>query len=193
MRWHRWVHLVSVTANEVKNADYDSVIVATGSRPKMFSLGQDEKVYSAEQVLLGQKDVGNEVVVVGTGLVGCELALDLAMKGKKVTIVEAFDKIMAVNGPLCSANKDMLEALIPYHHIAVECNARVKKFEDGKEEEKVISTDSVVLCVGYASENSLYDELKYDVSNLYKIGDAEKVSNIMYAIWDAFEVANHIE
>ncbi len=199
------VHFSSkVTANEVKNADYDSVIVATGSRPKMFSLGQDEKVYSAEQVLLGQKDVGNEVVVVGAGLVGCELALDLAMKGKKVTIVEALDKIMAVNGPLCSANKDMLEALIPYHHIAVECNARVKKFKDGKlyvdlkntdgkEEEKVISTDSVVLCVGYASENSLYDELKYDVSNLYKIGDAEKVSNIMYAIWDAFEVANHIE
>ncbi|RKW31090.1 MAG: hypothetical protein D8B43_07670 [Lachnoanaerobaculum sp.] len=83
----------------------------------------------------------------------------------------------------------------------MECNARVKKFEDGKlyvdlkntdgkEEEKIISTDSVVLCVGYASENGLYDELKYDVSNLYKIGDAEKVSNIMYAIWDAFEVAN---
>lgn len=67
------------------------------------------------------------------------------------------------------------------------------KNTDGKEEEKIISTDSVVLCVGYASENSLYDELKYDVSNLYKIGDAEKVSNIIYAIWDAFEVANHIE
>ena len=68
----------------------------------------------------------------------------------------------------------------------MECNARVKKFEDGKlyvdlkntdgkEEEKIISTDSVVLCVGYASENGLYDELKYDVSNLYMRSGSQKV------------------
>jgi hypothetical protein len=29
-------------------------------------------------------------------------------------------------------------------------------------------------------------------SNQLRIGDAKKVTNIMYSIWDAFEVANHI-
>ena len=31
------------------------------------------------------------------------------------TIVEALDKVMAVNGPLCAANKEMLEALLPFN------------------------------------------------------------------------------
>ena len=187
-----------VTAEEIRKGGYDSVIVATGSRPKMFSLGDDEHVYSAEQVLLGQKETGNEVVVVGAGLVGCELALDLAQKGKKVTIVEALDKIMAVNGPLCSANKEMLERLIPFNGIDVITSAKVTGYKDGvlsaevSDGVKELNADSVVLCVGYASENSLYEELKYDMDEIFELGDAKKVSNIMYAIWDAFEVANHI-
>lgn len=67
-----------VTKEMVLESDCDAVIVATGSRPKMFSLGDDEKVYCAEQVLMNQKDPGDRVVVVGGGLVGCEMALDLA-------------------------------------------------------------------------------------------------------------------
>lgn len=55
-----------------------------------------------------------------------------------------------------------------------------------------IPCDSVLLAVGYREEDSLYRELEFDVPELYLLGDARKVSNIMYAIWDAFEVANHI-
>ena len=55
-----------------------------------------------------------------------------------------------------------------------------------------IPCDSVVLSVGYREENSLYQELEFEVPEIYLLGDAKKVSNIMYAIWDAFEVANHI-
>ena len=141
----------------------------------------------------------SDVVVVGGGLVGCELALDLAMKGKKVTIVEALDKLMAVNGPLCSANKEMLEKLIPYNGIDVVTSAKVTEYKNGVlkanvgDETKEISADSVVLCVGYSSENTLYNAHKNDVDEIYLLGDARQVSNIMYAIWDAFEVANHID
>jgi 2-enoate reductase len=141
---------------------------------------------------------GGKVAVVGGGLVGCELALDLAQKGKKVTIVEALDKLMAVNGPLCSANKEMLERLIPFHGIDVCTNARVTEYNNGLlkacqgEETKEIEADSVVLCVGYASENSLYQQYQNELNEVYLLGDARQVSNIMYGIWDAFEVANHI-
>ena len=187
-----------VTKEMVLESDCDAVIVATGSRPKMFSLGDDEKVYSAEQVLMNQKDPGDRVVVVGGGLVGCEMALDLAQKGKKVTILEALPKIMAVNGPICSANKEMLEELLPFHGVNIICNAKVTGFKDGAvsyetagKAEK-LDTDSVILSVGYRSADELYHELEFDVADLYLLGDAGKVSNIMYAIWDAFEVANHI-
>ena len=183
---------------EILDKSFDAVIMATGSRPKMFSLGDDEKVYSAEQVLLGQKETGDNVVVVGGGLVGCELALDLALNGKKVTIVEALDKLMAVNGPLCTANKEMLEQLIPFNGIDVCCGAKVTGFNNGiltasvGDDVKELSADSVVLCVGYARENTLYNQYQNELDEVYLLGDARQVSNIMYAIWDAFEVANHI-
>ena len=187
-----------VTKEEVLAGDYDAVIIATGSQPKKFSLGDYDKVYTAAQVLLKEKDCGESTVIVGGGLVGCETALWLAEHGRKVTIVEALDKILAVNGPLCHANKDMLERLVPYHGVDVITGAKVKSYRDGvltaetAEGEKMISCDSVILAVGYREEDSLYRQLEFDVPEIYLLGDAKKVSNIMYGIWDAFEVANHI-
>lgn len=183
---------------EIKAMDYDTVILATGSKPKVFSLGDDSHTYTAEQVLLKQKDAGKKTVVVGGGLVGCETALWLAQNGIHVTIVEALDKVMAVNGPLCAANKEMLEALLPFNGVEIITGAKVTEFAnrevkvDTKEGSKTIMSDSVILSVGYKEENTLYNNLQFDIPDLYLLGDAKKVSNIMYAIWDAFEVANHI-
>ena len=193
------VHLNSeLTKEEVLKFNADSVIIATGSTPKVFSLGDDDKVFTAADVLLGNKDAGNTTVVVGGGLVGCELALDLAKKGKKVTIVEALYKLLALNGPLCSANSEMLERLIPFNGIDVKINSKVKTYKDGILELETengiekIECDSVILSVGYKEENSLYNELEFEIPEINLLGDARKVSNIMYAIWDAYEVANHI-
>ncbi len=198
-RLHVPVHLNhEVTKEEVLAGDWDAVIVATGSSPKTFSLGDDDHVYTASQVLLKEKDCGESTVIVGGGLVGCETALWLARHGRKVTIVEALDKILAVNGPLCHANKDMLERLVPFNGVEVVTGAKVKSYQNGvltaetAEGEKKISCNSVILAVGYREEDSLYRQLEFDVPKIYLLGDARKVSNIMYAIWDAFEVANHI-
>ena len=122
----------------------------------------------------------------------------MAQHGKKVTIVEAMDKVLAVNGPLCSANKEMLEALLPFNGIEIITGAKVKEYKgnqltvDTAGDAKRVTCDSVVLSVGYQEENTLYHELEFDVPEIYLLGDAKKVSNIMYGIWDAFEVANHI-
>lgn len=193
------VHLnTELNEEEIKAMDYDTVILATGSKPKVFSLGDDSHTYTAEQVLLKQKDAGKKTVVVGGGLVGCETALWLAQNGIHVTIVEALDKVMAVNGPLCAANKEMLEALLPFNGVEIITGAKVTEFANGevkvdtKEDSKTIMSDSVILSVGYKEENTLYNNLQFDIPDLYLLGDAKKVSNIMYAIWDAFEVANHI-
>ena len=190
--------VLEATGKGSSEGGFDAVIMATGSTPKVFSLGDDEHVYTAADVLVGEKDPGAVTVVVGGGLVGCETALWLAQQGKKVTIVEALDKILAVNGPLCSANYDMLEALIPFNGIEVVAGAKVTGYEGGvlsaetADGVRELACDSVILSVGYKEENSLYEELQFDVPEIYLLGDAKNVSNIMYAIWDAYEVANHI-
>jgi 2-enoate reductase len=182
----------------VKVAKADVVVIATGSKPKLFSL--EAEVHSAADVLLGKCSVGRNVVMIGGGLVGCETALYLRKKGSNVTIVEALDKILEVNGPLCHANKEMLTALILYKGVRTLTGSKataydgqtltVYKTKDGKEE---FPADTVVLAVGYTSINALYDTLKNEIPDIHLIGDARKVSNIMYAIWDAYELASHID
>lgn len=180
-------------------ADADVVILATGSRPKHFSLGDDDHVYAAEDVLLDKVDAGNTIVIIGGGLVGCETAIWLAGKGKKVTIVEALDRILAKNGPLCHANSEMLERLVPYNGVEVLTSSTAKAYNDKMlvvdtpEGERTIPCDSVIQAVGYRENNDLYQELQFEIPRIFEIGDARNVANIMYGIWDAFEVANHIE
>ena len=112
--------------------------------------------------------------------------------------MEALDKLMAVNRPLCHANSEMLEQLIPFHGIEVLTGASVKSWSAGSlRVEKAagvqeLSCDTVILSVGFQEEDSLYRALEPLVPELYLLGDARKVANIMYAVWDAFEVANHI-
>lgn len=187
-----------VLKEDVLQGKYDAVIIATGSVPKLISLGDDSKVYTAAEVLTGEKQCGDKAVVIGGGLVGCETALWLAKNGKQVTIVEAMDKLLAQNGPLCHANSEMLEKLIPYHHIETITSAQVTGYQNGEltysgpDGEQNLKADSVILAIGYREEDSLYRQLMFDIPELYLLGDARKVSNIMYGIWDAFEVANHI-
>jgi 2-enoate reductase len=187
-----------VTPDMVRAADADAVIVATGSRPKVFSLGDDERVHTAAEVLVGDRDPGDATVIIGGGLVGCETALMLVRQGKKVTIVETLDDILKLAGPLCYANREMLADLLRFHEVDIRTGTKAVRF-DGQTlvvaqngVETPIAADSVILAVGYSANTSLYEALQDDIEELYRIGDARQVSNIMYAIWDAFEVARNI-
>lgn len=178
--------------------EYDAVIVATGATPKKFPLGENAPVYTATDALLGKTPIGERVTVVGGGLVGCETALWLAQEGKCVTIVEALDRLMAVNKPLCHANSEMLERLLPFHGVETLVSSSVQKYENGKllvktpQGEQQLDCDTVILSVGFREDRGVFDAWENSAKEIYLLGDAKKVANIMYAVWDAFEVANHI-
>ena len=55
-----------------------------------------------------------------------------------------------------------------------------------------MKAESAILAVGYDSERRLYDEVRNKVPEAYLFGDARRVQNIMYAIWDAYEVARSL-
>ncbi|ALP36175.1 2-enoate reductase [Paenibacillus sp. IHB B 3084] len=188
-----------VNRTTVKEYAADAVIFATGSSPKTFSIGTSTKVYSAEEVLLGKKDPGASTVIVGGGLVGCETALWLADQGKKVTLVEMQEDILTVGGPLCHANEDMLRDLVAFKDIHLLTNTKIVDANDQEfvlknknGEETILKADSAILAVGYTPQQSLYEDIQNDVSEAYLIGDAKQVQNIMYAVWDAYEVTRNI-
>ena len=150
---------------------------------------------------VGRAQERKKVLVVGGGLVGCELALWLRKQDstREVTLVEALPDVLMVGTPVCDANTDMLKALLPFHGVKEELGARVVRTEpdgvvlhlcDGSEQK--LEADTIAVAVGYRSENRLFQELQGLDAQLFQIGDANKVANIHYAIWDAYEVARGI-
>lgn len=73
----------------------DTVIIAAGSSPLVPPIpGLDEEnVVFVNNYYLEKEKVGEEVVVFGGGLAGCEAAIHLTQEGKKVTIVEMRDEM----------------------------------------------------------------------------------------------------
>ena len=190
-----------LTAGELKTLSFDTLIVATGAKAKTFSLGDDRRVITAKDALAQSgENVGKHAVVIGGGMVGCELALWLTKDlGKKVTIVEALPKLLAVNAPICSANSEMLERLVPFYGTDVRCRTTaVKATENGlvirdldTGAEESIPADTVILAVGFTPDRELYNAMQ-ECDEVYDIGDCKEFHNVHSAVWDAFEVANHI-
>ena len=187
-----------MTEETIKFANPDVLIVATGSRPKHLKVGDAANIYTAEDVLNGVKSAGKSAIIVGAGLVGCETAVWLNDLGVKVTIVEQAPNILALSGPLCHANHDMLHDLLVYKKIDILTSSTVAApVENGfkvvsGDKETIVPAESLILAIGYQSERSLYDQVRNLVPEVYRIGDSRQVSNIMYAIWDAYEVARSI-
>lgn len=195
---HVNIHMeTSVDADMVRNSKADVVVVATGSNPIELNFGEGN-IQTADKILLGEEKVGDKVLVVGAGLVGCETGLWLAEKGKEVTIVEVAPQILGGPHNLPFMNYDMLKDLLNYNKVDIKTSARLKSVGEGsaiietENGQETLDVDTVILAVGYKTNKKLYEEIKHDVNKLYLVGDARHVKNIMYAIWDAYEIARNI-
>ncbi|WP_081723100.1 oxidoreductase [Thermoanaerobacter thermocopriae] len=193
------VHLnTEVTKELVDEINPDVVVVATGSTPKQLNIPGIERTLQATDVLLGKKKVGDKVVVIGGGLVGCELALWLAKQGKKVIIVEILKDILSAGMPIPHMNSEMLKDLLKFYNVEIRTNTSIAAVNDTgavvKTEtgEEIIAADSVIMAIGYDPDNRLYKQIAPYKAETYLLGDARKVQNIMNAIWDAYEVARNI-
>jgi len=186
------------TEDLITRAKPDVLIMATGAKAKMLPLANAPHVYTAEEVLNGHKPADDETIIIGAGLVGCELALWLKDQGKSTTVVEIEPKILALAGPLCHANSTMLKELMEFKAIKVMTSSVVERHAEGGfivrtgDKETYVKAESAILAVGYDPERRLYDKVRNQVPEAYLFGDARRVQNIMYAIWDAYEVARAI-
>ena len=194
------VHLGSeVSAQTIAECEADELIVATGSTPRRLPIDFGPiPVVEATDALLDQDAVGQRVAIVGGGTTGCELALSLRERGREVTVVELEPGLLAKNGPLCAANRDMLRTLVGFRGTRVLTGSSVVsgsaeglevKTPTGTEK---VAADTVITATGYTSYRQLWEALDGSPVPKHLLGDARRVSNIMYAIWDAYEVASKI-
>ena len=190
----------TVTSDQLRNMDADVVILAAGSVPVMPKVPgiDDKKVIGCMEAFAHPEKVGQKVIVIGGGLVGCEMALDYAQDGKEVTVVEALPKILSAGIPSPIPNGQMIPDLFERHHVTVLENHRLSAVEDGRVilesdgQKKALDADSVVIAVGFRPVPSMAQELQGCGAVVYEIGDGQKVSTILHAVWDGYEVGNNI-
>ncbi|MBR4409857.1 MAG: FAD-dependent oxidoreductase [Firmicutes bacterium] len=167
----------------------DEIIVATGSVANKIPVPGAEKGIEAVDYLLGKQEVGENVVIVGGGLSGCEIAYELYLQGKKPVIVEMKNDLI-VSDKICLANSSFLRDFFNANKVPVYLETGVKEIKDGsvvisgkdgKSEE--IAADSVILSTGYKSAPAFAKK-----KNVHIIGDAKQVGNLRTVIWSAWDV-----
>lgn len=179
----------------------DVLIIATGSTEKMLKVAGSEKpkVATAVQLLTGSKSAGRNVVMIGGGLVGCETALYLARQGSSVTIVEALGDILSSGHPVPHMNRMMLIDMLKNNGVKIITDSALLEVEDqgaviidSHFRQSALPADTVGIAVGFDSNRALYDSMRAKTVELYLVGDAEDASDVMNAIWSAYEVAMNI-
>ncbi|MBI2832748.1 MAG: FAD-dependent oxidoreductase [Chloroflexi bacterium] len=183
-----------VTAETVKQLKPDAVILAAGSVPFIPGIpGIDgDNVVLAEDVLNGKAQIkGTSVVIVGGGIVGCETGEFLAVKGKKVTIIEMLPEIA---GGMHGASKVALAKRLRESGVTISTNAKVKRItrqavvlENGRE----LTADSVVRAAGRKPDRTLAEPLQ-EVTEVVIVGDCQNQGMIIDAIREGSEVARKI-
>ena len=174
-----------------KRGKFDEVVVATGAVARKLRMPGNEKAIEACDFLTGKvKDVGNNPIIIGGGLTGCEIAYELSLQGKKPSIVEMKNDLIAVKG-VCLANSSYLRDYFDLHKTPVFLETSVKEINDkgvvivdkeGKEAQ--LDGSSVILSVGYVPQ-PLFKESKH----IHLVGDCYGVGNLRTVIWRAWDVA----
>lgn len=190
----------SVTVEMVHQENPEVIIIATGAKPILpESLkNSDSKTITAIDLLSEKKKTGQNVLVVGGGLIGCEVSLWLAKQGKKVTLVEALLELMSSGAKVPHMNRLMLLDLLAFNQVQVLTQTKLARIEEDDvilerdSRQQVLKIDSVVLAIGLEPEDRLYNQLKDECTQIFTLGDCRKPGNIMEAIWDAHDVAREI-
>ena len=176
---------------DINELDADKIVVATGSSARKLRVQGAERCIDAIDYLNG-KEIGENIVIVGGGLTGCEIAYDLHRKGKKVSIVEFKNDLMAVRG-LCLANSSYLRDYFKTNKVPVYLESSLKEVKNSTvvvatpNGEKSIKADDVILAIGYNPA-----PIAQANKNVHLVGDANGIGNLRTVVWRAWEVAELI-
>lgn len=191
-------YCVEATKELVDGYAPELIIYAAGAlpvRPKSIPGIHMGHVVTATDVLQNKVPVGKEVTIIGAGLVGCETAVVLAEKGKKVTLVEMADHVLPE--PVFIQNAMMLNRLLNHTNITAKTSTKLMEIKENhvlvqcSEQEEDIACDTVVLAMGFVPNTDLYEALKEDYT-IVNIGDSVKVRKVLDAVSEAYDAVLNI-
>ncbi len=198
-----------VTPDLVDKMKPDVVIVATGGRALVPDIpGVDgEKVFTAHDLLTGKVSLhhGN-VLIIGGGMIGCEVADLLANPGDNIlqgrTTITIVEMLNDIGLDILPQSRMLLMPRLRERGINAVTSATVKEIVEGGviivkkgkggQEEFIRDMDFIILAVGSESVDELSQHIKNKVPQVYVIGDAKMPRDALVAIAEGSEVGRKI-
>jgi 2-enoate reductase len=192
---------LEATPELVEKFNADVVFIATGATPIIPDYpGMKEaiakgKVVTAVDALLGEKEIGKRVVIIGGGLVGCETGLWLAQQGKSVTVIarhEAMREMWWVNAKDVREKLDEAKAKLLTFTNVIEITDDGVVIADDKGKQSTLKADSILLAVRMEPDRALWEALRDRLPEAYAIGDCVESRMVLDAMWEGYRTARLI-
>ena len=186
------------TPELAKSINPDVIIAAIGAQPVIqdFVKNAGDNTMMAKDVYTNLDKVGNTVAVIGAGLVGCELSLQLAEQGKHVVLV---DRKAEVCRDAAFLHRDGLLTEMKKYDITILTETECTDITDSgitikplDKDEQMIKADTVIVAAGFTpkeDEAESFRELAYD---FWKIGDCVKVRKVFNAMREGYNAGSYI-
>lgn len=183
----------------VKDLNPDAILIALGAKERILPIEgiHNQKSILAKDAILNPEQLGQKVVILGGGSIGCEIGLDLAEDGKDVSILEVTD-LLAANAN--SLYREALRQKFLLHdniHSLLRCSC--SKIEDEKiwykdkdGNEQCIPYDNLIISTGLVPQIDVVQQFYGICRNTIAIGDCIKPSSIMNANYEGFVNALNI-
>lgn len=184
----------------VKEFSPDAVILAGGAKPFIPPIPgiKNGNVLTVYELLAEHQAVGQNVVVLGGGLAGCESAMYLAEQGKQVVLIEMMDRILATASMAANDEAGLLEKMQTYD-IRICERTRMTEIGNGyvkaccNEENLHFACDHVIVASGYKVDPFLERELKEIGCPVFTIGDNVKPGKVFHAVHGAFHTVRLLD
>lgn len=187
-----------VTPELVAEYQPDAVFVAIGARPfipRIPGIHKEHVMLASQAEEIGADRLGQNIAVLGGGLVGCETAIHLGMKGKNVTVIEMRGELgMDAN---CFHRVALRMELNKYvtarvHTEAVEITDKGIICSNADGEEVFIAADKIICAAGMQADHTLEEQLRPFVNELYVIGDAMRPRRVAEAVFEGYYRAKYL-
>lgn len=178
----------------------DAIIIATGAKEILPPIkGIDNKfVYTGTQAIENSDNLGEELVVIGGGTIGIEIALEESLiNNKKVTVIEMGNEIASQGNMLYKIA--LKEKLGKCKSLNIQLNSQCLEigdnnvlFKDEKGKLINVKADNVIVCTGLKANNDYLNEYYGITSETMMIGDCVKPRKIMEAVFEGHSIALNI-